>query len=78
MATLVHNPRQIIAESLPAGQVGSAQIREGRQAIYCISSGGPEVAAVRLVHHNRFLVSVNIYLSSQYNQQLFVWQNFRV
>jgi len=61
----VHNPRQMIAESLPTGHVGS---KAGRQA----GNGGPELAAVRLVDHNRFLLSINIYLSSQYNQQLFV------
>jgi len=55
-AKSVRNPRQIIAESLPTGQVG-------RQGTSCIGNGGPEVAAVRLVDRNRFLVSINIHLS---------------
>lgn len=33
MAKLVHNPRQMIAESMPTGHVGT---KAGRQATYCI------------------------------------------
>jgi hypothetical protein len=64
MAKLVHNPRQITAESLPTGQVRSAQLRKGRQATSFISNGGSEVTAVHLVDHNRFLFSLNIYVIS--------------
>jgi len=39
MAKLMHNPRQIIAESLPTGQVGSAQLRDGRRLLALATAG---------------------------------------